>query len=62
MARGDVLRIEPSAMNGLTVPSVLLVFQLRAIDQRRILGTVGRLEQEYLDQLEIEMKRLLGLR
>ncbi len=62
MARGDVLRIEPSAMNGLTMPSVLLIFQLRAIDQRRILGTVGRLEQEYLDQLEIEMKRLLGLR
>jgi mRNA interferase MazF len=56
------LRVEPSAMNGLTVPSVLLVFQLRAIDQQRILGTLGRLEQTYLDQLDLEMKRLLGLR
>ena len=56
------LRIEPSALNGLTAPSVLLIFQLRAIDQRRILGTLGKLEQEYLDQLESEMKRLLGLR
>ena len=55
------LRIEPSVINGLTVPSVLLVFQLRAIDQHRILGTLGRLEQDYLEQLDLEMKRLLGL-
>jgi mRNA interferase MazF len=55
------IRVEPSNANGLTQPSVLLVFQLRAIDRRRIIGTIGRLEQEYLEQLEAEMRRLLSL-
>jgi len=55
------IRVEPSDVNGLTQPSVLLVFQLRAIDRRRILGTIGRLEQEYLDQLDNEMRRMLSL-
>jgi mRNA interferase MazF len=55
------IKIEPSALNGLTQPSVLLVFQLRAIDRRRILTTIGRLEQVYLDQLDAEMQRLLSL-
>src|SRR5688500_3411161 len=55
------IRVEPSAINGLTQPSVLLVFQLRAIDRRRVLTSIGRLEQSYLDQLEEEMKLLLDL-
>ncbi|MGQ9625282.1 MAG: type II toxin-antitoxin system PemK/MazF family toxin [Anaerolineae bacterium] len=55
------IRVEPSNVNGLTQPSVLLVFQLRAIDRRRILETIGRLEQNYLDQLDAEMRRLLNL-
>ncbi len=33
------LLIQSSAQNGLDVPSVLLVFQLRAIDKRRIIKT-----------------------
>ena len=56
------IRVEPSRTNGLTMPSVLLVFQLRAIDQTRIIETLGRLEKEYMDQLNMEMSRLLGLR
>lgn len=52
--------IEPSADNGLSVPSVLLVFQLRAIDKRRINRTVGHLEASYTIQLENEIKSLLG--
>ena len=55
------IRVEPSNVNGLTQPSVLLVFQLRAIDRQRILETIGRLEQDYLDQLDAEMQRMLGL-
>ncbi len=56
------IRVEPSAANGLTLPSVLLVFQLRAIDRRRIVSTIGRLEPNYLDQLEAELYRLLDLK
>ena len=72
MARGDVLeidvsrfphtiRVDPSQQNGLSMPSVLLVFQLLAIDQVRVLGTSGQLEQVYLDQLDLEMMRILDL-
>ena len=54
-------RVDPSPQNGLTRPSVLLVFQLRAIDKRRLGNSIGRLEQRHLQQLETEMRRLLGL-
>jgi mRNA interferase MazF len=54
-------RVDPSPLNGLAKPSVLLVFQLRAIDKRRLGKTIGRLEQYHLQQLEAEMRRLLGL-
>lgn len=55
------IRVEPSATNGLTQQSVLLVFQLRAIDRNRITGTIGTLEKECLVQLDVEMRRLLAL-
>jgi mRNA interferase MazF len=40
------IRAEPSKANGLTMHSVLLVFQLRAIDSARIIATIGRLKPE----------------
>jgi mRNA interferase MazF len=54
-------RVDPSPQNGLTKPSVLLVFQLRAIDKKRLGNRIGRLEQHYLQQLEAEMRLLLAL-
>ena len=35
--------VQPDAQNGLTVPSVALVFQLTAIDQRNCLQPLGQL-------------------
>jgi len=55
------IRIEPSAANGLTLPSVLLVFQLRAIDRVRVVEVIGHLEGGYLGQLDDEMRRMLSL-
>jgi len=55
------VQIEASNTNGLTQPSVLLVFQLRAIDQKRVLHKIGKLEQHYLSQLDAEIKNLLDL-
>jgi mRNA interferase MazF len=52
--------INPSPHNGLSAPSVLLAFQLRAIDKRRIGNIVGRLENFYIKKLEDELKSLLG--
>lgn len=55
------VRVEPSDQNGLTMPTVLLVFQLRAIDRQRILQKIGRLEPNYLGQVNNELQSLLGL-
>lgn len=53
--------IQPSQQNGLSMPSVLLVFQLRAIDKRRIRKTLGSLEADIMEQVNTEMKKLLGI-
>lgn len=55
------LCVDPSAQNGLTRRSVLLVFQLRALDKRRLGNKIGHLEEYYLQQLEAEIRRLLNL-
>ncbi|MCC5640217.1 type II toxin-antitoxin system PemK/MazF family toxin [Nostoc sp. CHAB 5844] len=53
------VRIEPSAINGLTLLSVAMVFQLRAIDPKRIIRNIGELEPEYLVQIDKEIWRML---
>jgi mRNA interferase MazF len=37
------LHVEPSTENGLTTPSVVMVFQMRAIDKTRIIGKLGKM-------------------
>ncbi|MBE9003523.1 type II toxin-antitoxin system PemK/MazF family toxin [Fortiea sp. LEGE XX443] len=53
------VRIEPSALNGLTLLSVAMVFQMRAIDPKRIIRKIGELEPEYLMQIDGEIWRML---
>jgi mRNA interferase MazF len=53
------VRIEPSALNGLTLLSVAMVFQMRAIDRKRIIRKIGELEPEYLVQIDGEIWRML---
>ena len=53
--------VEPTKENGLTVTSVLLVFQLRAIDKQRITKKIGHLEEALIEKVNQEMKGLLGL-
>jgi mRNA interferase MazF len=55
------LQVDPSPQNGLARPSVLLVFQLRAIDKKRLGNRIGQLEQHHLQQLEAEIRNLLAL-
>lgn len=55
------MRIEPSRMNGLTQTSVLLVFQLRAVDRARIGHKLGTLEKKHLDILDNLTRQMLGL-
>jgi mRNA interferase MazF len=51
--------VEPSDENGLTVPSVLLIFQLRAIDKKRVTKKLGKLEDEIIKKVDKEIKALL---
>ena len=53
--------IQPSKQNGLNMPSVLLVFQLRAIDKRRIVKKIGVVELPIMEQVNDELKNLLGI-
>ncbi len=53
------VRIEPSSTNGLTLSSVAMVFQLRAIDRKRIIRKIGELEPKYLAQIDAEIWQML---
>jgi mRNA interferase MazF len=53
------VEIRPSELNGLTLPSVAMVFQLRAIDRRRIVKKIGRLESEILTLIDEQIWQLL---
>ena len=53
------LRVEPSPENGLTVPSVVMVFQMRAIDKTRIIRRIGQLSQADVVRIDAEIWRML---
>lgn len=53
--------IQPSADNGLTAPSVALVFQLGASDTRRIRERIGHLEDSGLAALREVARKLQKL-
>ena len=52
--------VQPDGHNGLTVPSVALVFQLTAIDKTNCLQPLGVLDPVILDQIFAELDRLTG--
>jgi mRNA interferase MazF len=54
------LRIEPDDENQLSTTSVLLVFQLRAIDRRRLAGRLGRIGSAQLERIYEMLDELLG--
>lgn len=54
------LTVQPDGTNGLTVPSVALVFQLTAVDKRNCPQHLGTLDPAALDQILTELDRLTG--
>ena len=52
-------RIQPDSDNSLNAISVALVFQLRAIDKRRVKRRLGRLSASDLSQIQDQIKALL---
>ena len=53
------VRIEPTPENGLAVPSVVMVFQLRAIDKARIVRKIGQLSAFDLALVETALWEML---
>ena len=53
------LRVEPSPENGLKKTSVIMVFQMKAIDKRRIVRHLGRLSAEDMARMDAEIWRML---
>src|SRR6059058_1044365 len=43
------VRVKPSPENGLTLPSIIMVFQMRAIDKARIIRRIGRVSNEDME-------------
>ena len=56
----DTMRIDPDDQNGLTTSPVLLVFQLRAIDKRRLLRLAGKISASQPAQVLRVIDLLLG--
>lgn len=53
--------VQPDSDNGLQTLSVALVFQLRAIDKRRLRSKIGRLGAAHLSQLHQQIRALLQI-
>ncbi len=54
------LQILPDTNNGLNQPSVALVFQLRAVDRRRIGGRIGAVSSDVLAEIFAALDYLMG--
>jgi mRNA interferase MazF len=54
------LVVPPDGQNGLTTPSVALVFQLSAVDKRGCLRRLGVLDPSTLDQVFVALDQLTG--
>ena len=53
------VQIEPSAENGLQMTSIVMVFQMRAIDKARVVKKLGALSTADLQQVDSEIWKLL---
>jgi mRNA interferase MazF len=53
--------VVPENQGGLTIRSVLLCEQVRAIDKQRIIRTLGHLDETYMDQVAVALRAILGV-
>ncbi|MEZ4708736.1 MAG: type II toxin-antitoxin system PemK/MazF family toxin [Caldilineaceae bacterium] len=53
------VKVEPASTNGLTKPSVIMVFQMRAIDKERIIRKIGQLSAEDMGRIDEQIWRML---
>lgn len=51
--------IVPSNENGLTLPSIVMIFQMRAIDRTRIIKKIGKLSDADMHEVDAAIWRML---
>ena len=54
-------QIEPSPKNGLSAPSIALIFQLCATDRTHLDSVIGHLEDDRLAKIDEIMRQMLDL-
>ncbi|MCX6803244.1 MAG: type II toxin-antitoxin system PemK/MazF family toxin [Candidatus Diapherotrites archaeon] len=57
----NTIQVKPTKTNGLKENSIALIFQLRAIDKKRLLEKIGNLEKEHQEQINKMLKKILTL-
>ena len=55
------LEVKASQKNGLSIDSIALLFQIRAIDKKRLKNKIGDLEENYLKESDQILKKLLKI-
>ena len=55
------LVLEPTISNGLEKPSVLLLFQLGAVDKRFLHHSIGTIDAALMQRVDDKLRALLGL-
>ncbi len=55
------IELQPTKTNGLSQVSILLAFQIRAIDEKRLVNRIGKLEPNQLSALNKMLKKMLKL-
>jgi mRNA interferase MazF len=57
----NTIEVHPSQNNGLLEISIALIFQLRAIDRKRLIKKTGNIETIVLSQIDQILKHILQL-
>ena len=55
------LEIKSSEKNGLESDSIALIFQLQAIDKRRIVKKIGVVEKYYIEEISKKLRSMLQI-
>ena len=55
----NTIEVNPTYTNGLKTNSVALVFQLRAIDKKRMKNRIGTIENKLLEEINQMIKNML---
>lgn len=53
------VQIDQSPENGLQVPSIIMIFQMRSVDKGRIVRKIGQLSNADLDRVDAEIWKML---